>query len=199
MITLFYDCEATGLFHHQLPGNDPTQPRLLQLSYKLVDDRRKRLARGTFLVKPDGWSIEPEAEEHHHITEAIASRAGLSVIEVLRPFLLTAMKAHKIVAHNNHGYDRLLIMSEIERNGFNPGIWQKRAPDLLCTQEMATPIMKMPGQYGDFKFPSLQEAHDFFVPTMAPYISAHDGESDTEACERIYWGILDREARASQC
>lgn len=199
MITLFYDCESTGLWHPQLPHDDPTQPRLLQLAYKLVDEQRKRLARGTFLVKPNNWTIEPEAEDHHHITEAMASRAGLDVIEVLRPFLQTAAKAHKIVAHNNHGYDRLLIYSEIVRNGFNPGVWQKRAPDMQCTMEMAKPVMKMPGQYVDFKFPSLEEAHDFFIPSMAPYTSLHDGESDTDACERIFWAILDREAHASQC
>lgn len=196
-LTLFYDCESSGLMRPNLEPGDPSQPRLLQLSYKLVDEQRNRVARLTHLVKPDGWSIEPEARSHHHIDEAIASRAGLPMQRVLQMFLWTVTKAGIIVAHNNHGFDRMLIQSEIVRNRYDITPWASRAKDMRCTMEMAKDIVNLPGLYGDAKFPSLEEAHDFFIPSMAHYVSQHDGETDTEACERIFWAILDRESHAS--
>lgn len=195
MLTLFYDVETTGLWRKELLAENVSQPRLLQLSCKLVDEDRKVRGKFSVVIQPNGWSVEPEAEAHHHISAELAGRCGIPVISALRPFMHIANKAHILVAHNHHGFDRLIIQSEILKAGFDDSYWITRVKDMRCTMELAQPIMKLPGNFGDFKYPSLEEAHNFFLPEMAPFTAQHEGESDTDACERIYWRILDgREA-----
>lgn len=192
MLTLFYDTETTGLVRKELPFSDPSQPRLVQIGCKLVGDRREVLARFSAIVRPDGWSIEPEAEAHHHISAELAGRAGIPVQTILKAFMQIADKAHILVAHNHHNHDRLIMLSEIMWAGFDPSYWTGRVKDMRCTMEMAQPIMKLPTSFGEYKYPSLEEAHDFFLPETAPFTAQHEGESDTDACERIYWAIIDQ-------
>ena len=67
---------------------------------------------------------------------------------------------------------------------------------LYDTMEVATPILKLPGQWGNYKWPSLDETLKGFgidVPTGLP---RHRADVDVLLTESVYWEIQRRNGHA---
>ncbi len=189
-MTLVFDTESTGLLRKELPFDDPAQPRTVQMAAKLYDKDRARVGGFVCLIRPDGWSIPDEAAAIHGITEARASRYGVSIVAALKMFRDLVSQAFEVVAHNM-AFDRALVERELAAGGFE-GIWWKRKADaLFCTMEASKPILALPGKYSDYKFPSLAEAHAFLCPDI-PFTVRHDAEADIDATARVRWALMDR-------
>lgn len=180
---LIYDTESTGLDRRDLPADHPSQPSICQIGLQLFTPTWERVGLFSALIKPDGWSMEPEAEKHHGISEARCARYGIPIAVALGVLQSYAAVARQIVAHNNE-FDRKLIRGELARLKASGLWWQSRASAFVCTMEILTPVMKLPGPFGDFKFPSLEEAHHFLFPTV-DYVTQHSAEADTTALARI--------------
>lgn len=180
---LIYDTETSGLRKDGLPIDDPSQPRIAQLGLKLFDTSWKCTGHFTALIRPEGWSMEPDAEAVHGISEARCARHGIPIIAALAVLQGFAGNARIIVAHNNE-FDRGLVTSELSRLKSDGLWWKRKAPAFFCTMEASTPVCQLPGEYG-FKYPSLEEAHRHFYPAE-PYSTKHDADSDIEACARVY-------------
>lgn len=185
---LGFDTETSGLMRDRLPYDAPEQPHLLQLSAQLVSEQRKRIARMTAIIRPNGWAIEAEAEKVHGISERVASRAGVTPLAALLLFKEMALNARQIVAHHAQ-FDWYMVANEIKRAGANTAWWDAARPKLGCTMERSTGVLKLQGEFGE-KFPSLEEAHTALV---GPYTSTHDAEEDVEACLRIWWALDERD------
>ena len=184
---LFYDTETSGLPREGLPHTDPSQPRLVQLAASLYDANWKRTGAMVVLIKPDGWSIEPEAEAVHGISEARCSRHGVPLVAALALFQGFAMTARQIVAHNSE-HDRRIIRTELHHVGADGAWWQRKAPAMFCTMEAGTPVTQIPGKFGGFSFPSLEALHNHFHPEMG-WASRHDAEDDLQATVRCFRGL----------
>jgi DNA polymerase III epsilon subunit-like protein len=50
-----------------------------------------------------------------------------------------------------------------------------------------TSICKLPGKYGDYKWPKLQESHLHFFGKE--FEGAHDAMADVRACAAVYWAL----------
>lgn len=183
---LFYDTETSGLWRDDLPYDHPSQPNLVQLGLQFYDAKWKRTGVLVALIKPDGWSIEPDAERHHGISEARCARHGIPLVAALSVLQAYAANSRRIAAHNNE-FDRKVIKAAIARAGGEGLWWQRKAPQFFCTMETSTPILQLPGEHG-FKFPSLEEAHRFFYPEHE-YTTQHDAEADTDALVRVYQAL----------
>lgn len=179
---VIYDTETSGLWHDDLPFDHPSQPHLVQLGAKLFDAKWQRTGAFVVLIKPEGWSIEPEAESHHGISEARCARHGVPIVAALAMLQSLTANARQIIAHHNE-FDRKVIKAALHRLGSDGLWWQKKAPAFACTMELSTPVCQLPGEFG-FKFPSLEEAHRFFYPEL-DYSTEHDADSDTDACLRV--------------
>ncbi len=188
---LFYDTETTGLWRDDLPFDDPSQPRLCQIGLQLYDAAWKRTGIFTALIKPDGWSIEPEAERHLGISEARCARHGVPIVAALTVLQAFSATARQIAAHHNE-FDRKVIRRELAALGSDGLWWQRKAPAFVCTMETSTPICQLPGEFG-FKYPSLEEAHRFLYPGET-YTTAHDAEADVEALVRVFRALDERGA-----
>lgn len=180
---LFFDTETSGLMKDDLPPDHPSQPNLVQLAARLYDAKWKCVGSVTALIKPNGWSIEPEAEAHHGISESRCARYGVELVYALGLFKELATNARQIVAHNMQ-FDRRVIDAALYRVGAEGLWWRKKALVLGCTMEASTPVCQIGGAYG-LKYPSLEEAHRFLMPTE-PYATAHDAEADVLACVRVF-------------
>lgn len=182
------DFETSGLFKDGLPFDDPSQPRIAQIGVKLFDANWNCTGRLVSLIKPDGWSMEPDAEASHGISEARCARHGIPIIAGLSVLQAMAANARTIIAHNME-FERKMVRSELARLGSDGLWWQRKAPSMFCTMEASTPVCQIEGPYG-FKFPSLEEAHRHLIPEM-PYSTKHDAEDDLDAAVRIYRALDD--------
>ena len=64
----FFDSETNGKADFKAPPEAPHQPRLVQLAAILTTDDCEEVSTINLLVRPDGWTIGPEAEAVHGIS-----------------------------------------------------------------------------------------------------------------------------------
>jgi len=198
----FVDCETSGLWRSSLPADDPSQPRMLQLSCKVVDGEGWEVSQFARLIKPQGWSIEPEAERVHGISEGDAYQAGVEAWFALSELRVSLKNATRVVGHNIQNFDRQVITNEIVHAKGGGGWWSSKAKIIYDTMEHATPILSLPGHWGEAKWPSLQEAVQYFGRDVtfnynkwSTWESDHTAQGDVGATEFIYWEIIKREMR----
>lgn len=191
------DSETTGLWRNDLSPDASEQPSLLQISAKLIDlSTRRREGRWSAIVRPEGWSIEPAAEAIHGISQARAYAVGLPLAHALMPLaaLVRATGNDGPVIGHNVEFDRRVITAAIRRANGSGDWWFAKANEFYCTMHGAAPILKIPGKFGDWKWPSLEEAVNGIahLPPFGSWKATHDADSDVDACEAIYWAIQDR-------
>jgi len=185
---LIFDTETTGMVLWKKPPEDPGQPHLIQLGMLLLDTVKwSPMARYSGLVQlPDGASIEPEAYKAHGISEHDCKEFGVAPIVACSLFNQMCMRADVIVAHNM-SFDQTVMLASLHRIGGKP----ERMSDkrLICTKEASTDVLKLPGKYGDYKWPTLAEAYHFY--TGRELLGAHDALIDTEACLDVFRGLVE--------
>lgn len=186
---LFFDTETTGKALMKAPVNHPNQPRIVQLAAVLFDDQGEERGGLSAIIKPDGWTIPEEAAAIHGITTEIATQCGIPLLSALAVFSNFLHVSDTLVAHNID-FDALVIAAELSRQ---TGNGPAKCADKLaitarfCTMKSTTQLCQLPGNYGDFKWPKLTEAHKHLFGTDVE--GAHDAMADVRACARIYFEI----------
>ncbi len=187
---LFFDTETSGMIQRNLPVDDPAQPRLVQLGALLTEEDLTPRAEIALLVQSEGVKFHPKAVEVHGITEESADRGGVPMLVALALFSNLCRRARLVVAHNM-AFDSEVMGCQFKRVGKpNPLDFPHLAFE--CTMKALTPIIKLPGRYGDYKWPSLEEAHRFFFDEG--FEGAHDALADVRACSRVWKALRDLEA-----
>lgn len=180
---LILDTETSGLLRDDLAAEDPSQPHLVQLGAQLFSQDGTKRGHLNVLIKPDGWSIEPQAQQVHGIDVQVCHRFGVDVVFALGVLQGMVGCAARIVAHNMN-FDRKVIASAIHRAGGTGLWWQRAGSRMFCTMEAATPVLKLEGKFGH-KFPSLTEAMAGLCPDY-PFVERHDADSDVAATAELY-------------
>lgn len=205
-LVLVYDTETSGLPIWKEPSESPAQPHLVEICGLLYDaDSRELVDSYHAIIRPDGWTIPDEVAAIHGITTEKALAEGVPEAEALAAFLALHDRALLRVAHNE-SFDQRIIRIAIKRFpdpdecDHDTYADQFKAAPSYCTCNSAKPIMKLPateamrksGRGHWFKPPNMQEAHQYF--TGETFEGAHGARADAEACARVYFAILDREA-----
>jgi DNA polymerase III epsilon subunit-like protein len=184
---LFFDTETTGLPKNwKAPVTDTANwPRLVQLAFLEYDDSGKEISSGNFIIKPEGFSIPPEASKVHGITTERALREGAPLLSVLQHFHHRVQQADYLVAHNI-SFDEKIIGAEFLRNGMTNVLPKKKK---ICTMEATTDFCAIKGPHG-YKWPKLSELHyklfgDFFE-------EAHNAGADIQATAKCFWELKRR-------
>ncbi len=183
---LTFDTETSGKCQFKLPPNHPTQPRIVQLGALLKDSENHVVAEINLLVKPVGFTIPDEAAAIHGITTEKALRYGLKIETVIKLFIQLVKMSDLIVAHNI-AYDDLLVKGELMRAGYLDDLALFSSKPSYCTMQKTTDICKLPGKFGSYKWPQLQEAYKHFFG--AAFEGSHDAMADVKACDRVYCEI----------
>lgn len=188
MNTLIFDCETSGKADFRSPPEAKHQPRIVQLAAILIDAAGEELAQLNVIIRPDGFTIPEEAAAIHGITTEKALACGISEIAATHVFDQMLAIAKVAVAHNLD-FDRHMLSrgsairaTELRVRGF-------------CTMRAMTPVCKLPGNYGDFKWPKLQEAHKHAFGTE--FDGAHDALADVRACARVYRWLMEQKAQVA--
>ena len=187
MKALIFDTETTGMVKWDLPPEHPAQPHLIQLGMLLVEtgDWRLRGSHVTLVRLAEGVAIEPGAREAHGISEQECASFGVAPIVACSLFNQLCLQADLIVAHNM-SFDRTVMLAALHRLGDKPD--RMRDKRLICTKEASTDVLKLPGRYGSYKWPTLAEAFQHF--TGQELAGAHDALVDTEACLSVFRGLV---------
>jgi len=172
---LVIDTETTGMYDFKSSPDAPHQPRLVQLAMLAVEGDRTVAA---ISVMIRGVIIPDEAAEVHGITTEIAAACGVPLLASLAFFDDFLTRSNLVIAHNL-SFDRAIMWSELIREGFSA-----YHRDGYCTMHAMTPICRIPGRYGDYKWPKLTEAYRHCFGEDLD--GAHDALADARACLRIY-------------
>jgi DNA polymerase III subunit epsilon len=193
MIT-FFDTETTGKADFRAPPDAAHQPRLVQFAALLCDDDGEEVSSVSLIIKPDGFTIPEEASAIHGITTEIALARGVCC-SVPRHIYRQWWQASSLIVAHNIQFDLLIMDGEIRRrNGAGSKLWGE-ARDTFCTMQAMTPVCKLPGNYGDYKWPKLQEAHKHAFGTE--FDGAHDALADVRACARVYRWLMEQKAQVA--
>jgi len=181
---LFFDTETTGLPKNwKAPVNDLNNwPRMVQLAYLLFDNKGAKLSEGSFIVKPNGYTIPKEASNIHGITTERAHAEGINLSDVLKYFQSHIDQSEFLVAHNM-SFDEKIVGAEFLRLGLRNSTLTK---DKICTMNSTTNFCAIPGPYGH-KWPKLSELH--YKLFNENFEDAHDASVDIKITAKCFWRL----------
>ncbi len=148
-----------------------------------VDDRFRIEEGHHGLVKPDGWSMPPEAEKINGLSNERLEAFGQHIRLPLH-FIADAINQGRTLVAHNLLFDAKIMRGEMRRLGW-PEAEQCR--NGLCTMRALTPVCALsdPKRSG-FKFPRLAEAYQMLLGKEL--VGAHDALTDALACfELLRW------------
>ncbi|MEI8197146.1 MAG: 3'-5' exonuclease [Phycisphaerae bacterium] len=181
---LFFDTETTGIpRNYKAPVTDLNNwPRVVQLAFLLTDGAGQPLASWQAIIKPDGYTIPPDAANIHGITTARALSEGVAIATALQEFLTRLADCQVLVAHNISFDENILGAEFLRAKLANPLPAKKR----VCTMLSTTEFCAIPGPYG-FKWPRLEQLYrKLFNETFA---DAHSALGDVTACARCFFEL----------
>ncbi len=183
MKTLIFDTETTGLVNHKSPDHS-IQPWPVQIACILVCDN-KIVNSASIIVNP-GVPISEEAANIHGITQEMVDKYGLSMKAATGLFINFLNLSDRLVAHNID-FDLIVTEAMIYRALADYDISKFREKGRVCTMHSTTNLCRLPGKYGKFKWPKLEEAYKMIVDPKG-FEGAHDAMIDVIAC----WKVLQK-------
>lgn len=178
---LVFDTETTGLLKSGLPPEHPEQPRIVQMAALLCDDDCNERGMFSSIIQPDGFIIPQGASAVHGITNEIADLFGIPLVVALQHFQALLDAAGTVICHN-YGYDSKVMHGELSRMWQPLHIFLNRPH--FCTMLALTPVCKIPGRMGDYKWPKLTEAYQSIFNEVLT--GAHGALADCRATLRLY-------------
>ncbi len=187
MKVLIFDTETTGMVTWNEPPDHPSQPDLVQLAMLLIErDDWSIKTRSSFIVQlANGVEIDAEAEATHGISAADCERYGVAPIVAVPVFHQLCIQAAASGARDI-SFERSVTLTALHRLGNKPD--RMDGKDLVCTKEATTDVLKLPGKYGKYKWPTLAEAYRHY--TGLEIEGAHDALADTLACLEVYRALV---------
>ena len=183
---IFFDTETTGLpddFDAPITDVD-NWPRIVQISWIMTDDQNNLIKEKDFIIKPEGYEIPYESSEIHGITTEKAMTVGLPMKDVMTTFVNDVKSCDVVVGHNVE-FDINVSRCEAFRLGWSNPFKGKQ---VICTMLESTAFCAIPGWYGDYKWPRLQELHKALFGCY--FEDAHNSKADIEATARCFWELV---------
>ena len=190
MKILVFDTETTGLpKDRKAPYTDVDNfPRIVQIAWNISDSNGKELESYSFIIKPDKFLIPDEASRIHGITNEIAHREGINILDALNSFRRSVNSSDLLVAHNLD-FDEKVIGSEFVRANMETPFLNKKT---LCTMLETINFCKMPSNrsHHGYKYPTLMELYKILF--IKGFENAHNALIDIRACARCFFELKKR-------
>lgn len=185
---LFYDTETSGMPLWDKPSSDKAQPHILQVAAFLVETATREVVSSIDLtVRPDGWTIDPEAQAVHGISTERAAEIGVPETSAVLALHNLWERADLRVGHVE-SFDARIVRIALKRHGWGASLAdQWKAGRAECTALLARPDVRSSGRA---RGPKLAEAYRFY--TFTELEGAHSARADAAACMDVYWAIQDR-------
>jgi len=183
--TLYFDVETTGFMRADAPRDHPSQPWIVQLGAVLADEDRV-WASVSVVIRAEGREMLAEATRVHGYDAALADAVGVPEEAALGLFAALVDRAEHVVAHNLE-FDLEFVSLGLER-------WLPKAAARLarlagtCTMKAGTPVCRLPGRHGSWKWPKLSELHERLFGEG--FEGQHDALADVMATRRCHLELL---------
>jgi DNA polymerase-3 subunit epsilon len=184
---LIFDTETTGLVNHKTPDHT-VQPYPVQLACILVQGN-KIMSMASIIINP-GVPVESAAAAIHGITQEVIETVGMPLKAATGLFLNFLNRADRIVAHNAD-FDIIVTEAMLYRTLADYDMDKYRSIPRVCTMQSTTDICKLPGRFGKYKWPKLDEAYRKLVDPTG-FKGMHDALSDVMACWRLLRVLEDK-------
>ena len=181
---VFIDTETTGKLDFKRSIHEPFQPRIVQLAAMMTDINGVEAARMNRLIVPDEWDIPAEASAVHGFTTKMCQEQGIPIVDALGELETMLSQSAAAVAHNVQ-FDESMLSREYRLAKFVDRPFAGK--QVFCTMLESTNLCKIPGKWGNYKWPSLAEAHKKLVGRDV--VEAHDAMGDVISCRNIFFAI----------
>lgn len=126
------------------------------------------------------------ARHHHEPYGWIFKNSTLTIEEVrnARPGSIVLAEVQEVLNKHPLGataYNKKFDFDFLRNRGL-------KIKDLPCPMHLSTNILKIPGRYTGYKWPSAQEAYDYFFPDN-DYTELHRGADDAYHEAKIVWEL----------
>ena len=155
-------------------------PRMIHLSWQLMNEKGQILESRDDLIKPLGFSLTEQISKRHKVTMAELKEKGVDVKESTEAFMKVVREADMVFAHNlvfNQG----VVTAEADRAEI---IERLSSADTYCLMQEATYYCGIPGKRGKFKWPTLPELHKRIFGKS--YNNPSNAASDLNALGRCF-------------
>jgi len=168
------DCETSGIFDFDLAADAPGQPRLAELGLIFLDSAYQVQAKHSWLIKPEGWEMTPEAAEKTGLTTEFLKENGVPIGDALRMYQ-AGIEARRVVVGFNIMFDLKQMRAELRRAGMADHYMQTRS---LCLMWATRGIVQAKTAAGRAKNPKAEEACAFFGLPAPAHRALPDCESN---------------------
>lgn len=164
---LFIDAETTGFpikinnkYPHYTNNSNYDNARIIQLSWMVYDYKQHKITDKSFLIKPNGFSID---NAHiHGITTEFVNDNGTDISQVLSIFIKDLKRVKFLIAHALDFYKNILY-NELYRANKQHIILTFDKMEHVCTSIHSRNTLKLPSNntFIKYKTPSLAELYKF--------------------------------------
>lgn len=130
-------------------------PRLIHLSWIVLDDQLKPLSDHDYVVAPEGFTIDDTIAEFAVLDVEEVQEKGRPLAEVLQAFDDSLKEADYVFAHNMNASEKV-VGAEFLRAGIEGHLFKT---ERYCLMQEGTYFCKLPSRTGGYKWPSLRELH----------------------------------------
>lgn len=179
---LIFDCSSVSKpNNYKAPFSDTfSWPRMIHLSWIILDEAFKPVKDYDCIIKPDGFKITPAIEKFCHLTAEEIEKKGEKLEDVLKTFASCVAEVDHVFAHNLL-VNQNIIAAEYVRKNIPQKIFYA---DSYCLMQESTYFCKLPSKRGGYKWPTLSELH--IILFKQKYTPANNARADVIAATRSF-------------
>ena len=183
---LIFDCSAIAKpTNYKAPFSDTfAWPRMIHLSWILLNEQLKPIEDFDCIVKPEGFIITSEIEKNAHLDQEDFERKGADLEEILDKFFATVEKTDYVIAHNLN-FNENVVAAEYIRKNKDINLFKK---ERICLMQESTHYCKIPNKRGGYKWPTLNELH--VICFNQGYTPSNNARADVIAAARCFIKLM---------
>ncbi|MEL6986804.1 MAG: 3'-5' exonuclease [Bacteroidota bacterium] len=159
-------------------------PRLIHLTWQTYSDDYELQSEEDCLIKPEGFELDYEFEDKHHVKQEELVNKGQDLKTVLEKFAKVVNDSSYLISHNLR-YNENIVAAEFYRKSINHRLPQS---EKYCLMMECTYLCKLPNKRGGYKWPSLIELH--LKCFGEKYERMHHALEDVRAAGRCYTFLM---------
>ena len=155
-------------------------PRMIHLSWIMLNEEYKPVKDYDCIVIPDGFNIDKNIEKYAKLEPEEITNKGEKLEDILQQFAQSIDNTEYIFAHNLSLCENV-VAAEFLRKGISHNLFKT---ERFCLMQESTYYCKIPSRSGGYKWPTLRELHATLFNTG--YSPSGNARADVIAAARSF-------------